>query len=166
MPPLSVCILPLLLIAILWILFVGGTRLDEMFAGIGVIVLSGGFLYQVWRTETLNIDLDLQDIAQGWRIPWYVFTGSCEIIAILLKDLFRVKKAESIYRVSRFKTSRSDPHLVARGVLAIFYTTMAPDSIVIGIDPHQNRMLFHQLKRSSISKMTRALGARTQGQRL
>jgi hypothetical protein len=86
-------------------------------------------------------------------------SGLYEIIAILLKDLLGVKKADSFYRVSGFKTSKSNPSLVARRILATFYTTMAPNFIVIGIDFHQSRMLFHQLRRSSVPKMTKSLGA-------
>jgi hypothetical protein len=164
-PPPNLCLLPALLIAILWILFVGGVRLDEMIVGAGVIVLSAAFLYQVWRTESLKIDLKMQDLAQGWRIPWYIFVGTCEVVAIFFKDLFKVKRAGSFYRVSEFKTSETNPRLIARRVLAIFYSTMAPDLIVIGIDPRQNRMLVHQLKRRGLSKMTKALGARSGGQR-
>jgi hypothetical protein len=80
-------------------------------------------------------------------------------VAILVKDLLGVKRAESFYRVSGFKTSKSNPLLVARRVLATFYTTMAPNFIVIGIDFRQSRMLFHQLQRSSVPQMTKALGA-------
>jgi hypothetical protein len=43
--------------------------------------------------------------------------------------------------------------------LATIYTTVAPNFIVIGIDPELSRMLFHQLERSSVPKMTGALGA-------
>lgn len=158
-PSLWVCLTGMLLIAGLWILFVGGTQFDEMIVGVGVLLLSCTFLYQVWRTETLELDFALRDLVQAWRIPWYVFTGISEIVAILIKDLFLIKKAASFYRVSGFKTSKSDPRLIGRRVLAIFFTTMAPNFIVVGVDCHQSRMLFHQLKRSSIPKMTRVLGA-------
>ena len=158
-PPLSLCALILLLIALLWILFVGGTRRNEIIVGTVVLSFSSAFLYQVWRIETLNVDFSLKDLAQGWRIPWYVVTDSCIIVAILLRDLLTAKRAGSFYRVSRFKTSESDARLVARRVLATFYSTMTPNSIIIGIDSRQNRMLVHQLKRSSISKMIQALKA-------
>lgn len=158
-PSFGICVLSVLFIAILWILFVGGLRRDEMFVGVAVLVLSGAFAYQVWRIETLDLDFHLKDLAQGWRIPWYVLSGVYEIIAVLLKDLARVKPANSLYRVSGFKTSKSEPRQVARRVLATFYTTMAPNFIVIGIDFRQSRMLFHQLERSSVPRMTKALGA-------
>ncbi|HEX4169323.1 MAG TPA: hypothetical protein VHZ55_27995 [Bryobacteraceae bacterium] len=165
MPSLGLSVLSLLLIVALWILFVGGTRRNEMFVGAGVLVLSAAFLFQVWRTETLRLEVRWEDVVQGWRIPWYVVSKVCEIIVILAKDLFKIKRAGSFYRVSGFTTSKSDPVLIARRVLAIAYTTMAPNFIVIGIDSRQSRMLFHQLERSSVSKMTKALGARPGVQR-
>ena len=90
----------------------------------------------------------MRDLAACWRVPWYLVTGSWEIVVILVKDLFSVAKAGSFYRVSGFKTSKDDPLLVARRVLAIVYTTTAPNFIVIGIDYTKSRMLFHQLERS------------------
>lgn len=158
-PSLSLCALSVLFVAVLWILFVGGIRRNEMFVGAVVLLLACTFTYRIWRIETLRTEFHLADISQGWRIPWYVLSGLYEIIAILLKDLLGVKKADSFYRMSGFKTSKSNPSLVARRILAIFYTTMAPNFIVIGIDFHQSRMLFHQLRRSSVPKMTKSLGA-------
>jgi multisubunit Na+/H+ antiporter MnhE subunit len=159
MPSLGLSAGTLTLIVLLWIVFVGGTRVDEMIVGAGVSLLSCAFFYQVWRTEDLRIDLRFQDVIQGWRIPWYICAKTVEIAAVFAKDLFRIKRAGSYYRVAGFTTTKSDPRLIARRVLAIFYTTMAPNFIVIGIDHRQNRMLFHQIERTSISKMTQALGA-------
>jgi hypothetical protein len=157
MPSVGLSALCLLLIAVLWTLFVGGIRRNEMIVGAGVFFLSTAFLFQIWRIETLHLEVREEDFAQGWRIPLYVVSGVYEIIAILAKDLFGVKRADSFYRVSGFRTSNSDPKLIARRVFATFYTTMAPNFIVIGVDYRQSRMLFHQLERSSVPRMTQAL---------
>jgi hypothetical protein len=165
MPSIGLSALCFLLIAVLWIVFVGETRRNEMVVGAGVLVLSATFLFQIWRIETLDLEVRGEDFAQGWRIPWYVVSGVYEIIAILAKDLFGVKRADSFYRVSGFKTSKSDPRLITRRVFATFYTTMAPNFIVIGVDYRQSRMLFHQLERSSVPRMTKALGAQPGAER-
>jgi hypothetical protein len=89
----------------------------------------------------------------------------CEIVLILAKDLLGIKRAASLYRVTGFQASDSDPRRVAKGVLATAYTTVAPNFIVIGIDAARKRMLFHQLERSGVSKMTKALGAHPGGRR-
>lgn len=154
-----------LLTAALWIVFVGGTQRDEMWVGGGVLFLSVGFLYLVGRMESLQLDLHAADLTQGWRIPWYIVTGIYEMIAILAADILGLERAHSLYRVSRFKRAEPAPRFVARRVLATAFTTTAPNFIVIGIDPEQERMLFHQLKRSSIPKMTRAMGAQPERQK-
>lgn len=158
-PSFSLCFSSVCFIVLLWILFVGGTRRNEMLVGAGIGVISGMFAYKVWLVETLRVEFHLADIIQGWRIPWYILSGIYVTVVVLLKNLFRVGSADSFYRVSGFKTSKSDPRQIARRVLVTFYMTMSPNSIVIGIDYRQSRMLFHQLQRSSMSRMSKALGA-------
>lgn len=161
----GLCIFSMSLMAVVWILFVGGTRRDEMIVGAGVLILCGAFLYLLAQKESLRLDFRWEDVVTCWRIPWYIASGIYEIAIILAKDLPGIKRAESFYRVSGFKTSKSDPRLIARRVLATAYTTTAPNFIVIGIDYHQSRMLFHQLERSSVPKMTKELGARPGAER-
>lgn len=85
-----------MLIAVLWIL--GRTGLDETIAGIGALLISGAFLYQVWADRQPDLDFDLQYLARGWRISLYVFTGLCEIIAI-----FRCANTSSTRKSARFR---------------------------------------------------------------
>lgn len=151
--------LALLAVAGLWVLFVGGVRRDEMWVGGGVLLLAGAFLSKVWQTETLRLDFQGRELAQAWRVPWSVVSGVCAMIAVLAGDVFGRRRADSLFRVSGFRRARTEARFAARRVLATFYTTMAPDIIVIGIDAEQGRMLFHQLRRAEIPTMTQALGA-------
>jgi hypothetical protein len=109
--------------------------------------------------EPLKLDFRIVDLLTCWRIPWYIVSDSYTIVAVLLKDLAGVEKAGSFYRFCGFKTSAHDPLLMARQVLATGYTTVTPNSIVIGIDAAQSRMLFHQLQRTEVSRMAKELGA-------
>jgi len=156
-----VAMLAVLLMSGEWILLVAGTHIDEMIVGAASVLASGAFLLVAHRTSTLHTDFRLADMAKGWRIPWYVASGIYEITVILLKDIFGIERAKSFYRVSGFKTARYDAVLVARRILAIAYTTTAPNFIVIGIDYTQSRILFHQLERSSVPRMTQELGAQS-----
>ncbi len=148
------------LLALGWIALVGSVHLHEMIVGAVVVALSVPFCALVYKSELLPIELRFRDVVQAWRIPWYILSGSAEIIWLLLKDLAGTP-AESLYRVSGFRTGLRDPVAIERTALAIAYTTAAPNFIVIGIDPHRNHMLFHQISRSEIPKMTRALGAQS-----
>lgn len=159
-PSLWVGLVAVSLITALWILLVGDVRRDELILGLGTLIVSFTFLVAVARVEALHLHFRLADIAEGWRIPAYIVSKNAEIIEILFRDLLSNHGAGSFYRVSSFETSNQSPIRCARQVLATFYTTAAPNFIVIGIDERQSRMLFHQLERTNVSKMTKALGAR------
>lgn len=144
-----------------WILLVAGTHLHEMIVGAASVLASGTFLFVVQQSTTLRTNFRLADIAKGWRIPWYVLNDIFVITIVLFKDLFGIEKAKSLFRVSGFQTGKEDPILVARRVLAIAYTSASPNTIVLGIDYTSSRMLFHQLKRTPLSRMTKDLGAKS-----
>jgi multisubunit Na+/H+ antiporter MnhE subunit len=150
-----------LCLALGWVWLVAGTHLHEMIVGAVVVVPATLFLRAVRRSTQPAIHLEWKDIAQGWRIPWYIASDIWEITLVLFKDLSYMRRAGSYYRVCGFKSSKRDLRIAARGVLATVYTTTAPNSIVIGIDPELSRMLFHQLERTSVPRMTQALGAQS-----
>jgi hypothetical protein len=155
----GVLTLSLIVMAAEWILLVAGTKRDEMIVGALCLLAAGLFLQLVYRAEQQKLDIRLKDLATCWRLPWYVLSDTRVVTLVLLKDLFGIKRASSFYRVCGFKTAKDDPLLAARRVLATAFTTVTPNSIVIGIDYEQSRMLFHQLQRSRVSKMTQELGA-------
>jgi hypothetical protein len=158
---LGVGLLLALCLALGWVWLVAGTHLHEMIVGALVVVPVTLFLRAVHKTSDTAVQLEWKDIAQGWRIPWYMASGIWEITVLLFKDLSYLHRAGSYYRVCGFKSSKRDLKIIGRGVLATVYTTTAPNFIVIGIDPELSRMLFHQIERSSVPKMTQALGAQS-----
>jgi hypothetical protein len=148
-------------LAVGWVWLVAGTHLHEMMVGAEVVVMATLFLKAVHESSQNALRLEWKDVVQCWRIPWYMASGIWEITVVLFKDLTYLSRAGSYYRVSGFKTSKRERAAIARTVLATVYTTTAPNFIVIGIDPDLSRMLFHQIERSSVPKMTRALGAQS-----
>jgi hypothetical protein len=155
----GVLTLSVVVMAAEWILLVAGVKRDEMIVGALSVIGATLFLQFVYRAEHQKLDLRLKDLAACWRIPWYIAVDVRVVTVVLLKDLLGIRRASSFYRVCGFKTSKYDPLLVSRRVLATAFTTVTPNAIVIGIDYEQSRMLFHQLQRSSVSKMTQELGA-------
>lgn len=143
----------------LWILFVASVHLHEMLVGLLTTLAATAFCAFVWRSRQRHLKLRARDVVQCWRIPWYLASGVAEITWVLLKDVLHVSPAKSLFRVSGFEPS-SDPVGMARRVLAVVYTTVAPNFIVLGIDERSRRMLFHQIERSDIPQMTQKLGAK------
>lgn len=147
------------LVYFFWYAFTASGKPHELLVGVGATALTVWFFANVLRTETLNVELRLRDLAQCWRLPKEIVHDCWVITAVLFKDLFGVERAGSFYRACGFKTSRRDPLLMGRTALAVAYTTASPNMLVIGIDPAQSLMLFHQIQRDKVSEMTRRLGA-------
>lgn len=146
------------LLAVGWIGFVGSLHLHEMLLGAVVVALCTAFCWLVYNSETLPFGVRLRDLAQGRSIPWSIVARCSQITWILLKDLAG-QRTESYYRVCGFRCAPRNPIGVERAVLVVSFCTVAPNFIVIGIDPHQNHMLFHQIERTEVPAMARALGA-------
>src|ERR1700752_4327417 len=75
----------------LWIWLVAGIRLHEMIVGGCVVAVATIFLLTVRETDQWALDLRWEDVAQGWRVPWYIATGIWEITVVLLKDLLNIQ---------------------------------------------------------------------------
>ena len=102
----------------------------------------------------------LPELFSLWRIPGYLISGTWEIIVVAAKDWSDVAPAKSLFRIVQFKAGKEDDaHDTARRVLAVAYTTIAPNFIVLGINPREQNLLFHQIQRSSVPQMTKELGA-------
>jgi multisubunit Na+/H+ antiporter MnhE subunit len=142
-----------------WVWLVAGTHLHEVIVGTAVSLIATLFVSVVHKSDRERIHFSLRDVSQGGRIVWYLVSDIWAIFVVLIKDLSGVQRAGSYYRVCGFKTSKRDPKIVAREVLATVYSTTTPNSIVIGIDPESSRMLFHQLARTRVPATTQALGA-------
>jgi multisubunit Na+/H+ antiporter MnhE subunit len=144
----------------LWIAFVDTTKLHELLVGLAVCLATLLFTSFVARASQTDRRIRFRDAAQVWRIPGEVASDLYVILVVLLKDLLGIEPAKDLFRVCGFDGSSHDPVRKARTVLAVAYTTMTPNTIVVDIDVSQSRMLFHQLDRKPVSKLTRALGAK------
>ena len=125
-------------------LFVASFAIHEMLVGIVASAATVVFSLFVARESKVELILKFRDLAQCWRIPFYVLSGVTEITLVLLKDLLQIAPPGSFYRVCGFDTSTHDPLRMSRTILAIAYTTAAPNCIVLKVDPTQSRMLFYQ----------------------
>lgn len=143
-----------------WILMVGGIKPHEMMVGAVAVGATTFFLYMAKRTEPLRLRFEAHDVIKGWSVPWYLATDIAIITVALVKDILHSKRPKPQYRTCKFRTAKAGPVLAARGVLAAMYTTTTPNSIVVGIDDAQGRILLHQLKPTDLTPMMRELGAR------
>ncbi|HKW75964.1 MAG TPA: hypothetical protein VJN64_10615 [Terriglobales bacterium] len=98
-------------------------------------------------------------VLQAWREPWYIVQGCSVVLWVFLKHF--VQPEQSVLREVVFDSGGSDPQSAARRALAITYTTMPPNFVVLSIDLDKNVMLVHQVSQSATPQMTRNLGAKS-----
>ena len=145
---------------LLWLLFVGTFELHELVVGIIAAVLSSIGMGVIALGYSVPFSPTVTDVLACWRLPWYLLSDTWVVFEVSAKDLLGVDRAKSLFRVSPFDAgSKKDPRKAARRSLATIYTTVSPNFIVLGVNSSDQKLLFHQIERSSVPKMTKQLGA-------
>lgn len=144
----------------LWLVFVGTFSVHELLVGIIATFLATLGLGVVIVQYPPRFLPRFSDLLACWRLPWYLLSGTWEVLLVAARDFIGAKPAQSLFRVSPFSAgAKQNPRATARRALAVVYTTVAPNFIVLGINTKDPTMLFHQIERSSVPKMTERLGA-------
>lgn len=145
---------------VFWLVFVGTFNRWELLVGAGVAVVGGFAIAVIERADDAHFRPLFPDLLQAVYIPWLLAQGTYEILWVSLRDLFGGRKAVSAFQIVRFDAGeRCNLHDTGRRVLAVAYTTMAPNFIVLGVNTKDKNLLFHQIERSAVPKMTKNLGA-------
>ena len=146
-------------VLLLWIGFTTSVKPHEFLLGACATALTVALFRNLVRNEALPFRLRLRDLLLVWQLPKAILTDCWILTVVLVKDLTGRERAGSHYRACGFRISTRDPVRIGRGALAIAYTTASPNMVVIGIDPAQSLMLFHQLRRDAVPAYAQALGA-------
>ena len=143
---------------LLWLLFENQTNFYELLFGAGSALLATIGTELIRRQPFASFRPRLMWIAQAWRLPWYVLQDSALIFWALAKRFFAPGK--SILRSVAFDAGDSAAASAARRALAIAYTGMSPNFVVLSIDLAKHVMVVHEMERSPVPRMTQNLGAK------
>jgi len=144
----------------LMMLYVGKIAPDEaLFAAVGSVVTATASKI-VLENRIAPLRTEWRAVAQIWRVPKYVVVGTWEIVAVLARQIFLGKPAESLFYGVRFEGGGDDDESAFRRALAIAYTTATPNFVIVGMDRDRGLLVYHQIQRSEIPQMTKNLGAR------
>ena len=142
-----------------WSTLTASASLHELLLGACAMTFTLALLLKLLRTEVLQFRFHLRDLLLIRQLPTAILKDCWILTVVLCRDLAGKQQAGSFYRACGFKTSGHDPLLIERSALATVYTTASPNMLIIGIDPAQSLMLFHQLQRAAVPAYTQALGA-------
>lgn len=140
---------------------VGTFALHELLIGLVATAFATVGLWVVDFKYPAKFHPKFSELLTIWSMPWYFLSGTWEVWMVAAKDLLGIDPAKSAFRLCEFDAGQQEnPHDTARRALAGGYTTASPNFIVLGINTRQQKLLFHQIERSSVLKMTKELGAR------
>lgn len=131
----------------------------ELGVGAAVAVLAAVASHVVWSRNGATFWGAGALLLPGWQVARYAVTGTVEILGVLIRRLGG-RRAASLLLSVRFDAGGDDALAQTRRALAVAYTSMTPNFIVLGIDRKRGLLWYHQVKRGEIPDMTRRLGAR------
>jgi multisubunit Na+/H+ antiporter MnhE subunit len=141
-------------------LYVGKIAADEaLFAALGSALTATASTI-VLQKHIAPLRAQWRSVAQIAAVPKYVVIGTWEIIAVLARQIFLRKRAESLFYAVPFDAGGDDDESAFRRALAIAYTTATPNFVIIDIDRERGLLIYHQLQTSAIPELTKKLGAR------
>lgn len=145
-------------LVVFWLAFVADLQPDDMYIGIPAVILSVAFAFFAIRRLPIRFRPTARDLVQAWHLIWDVPVDLARIFGVLVLDLAG-RRAVSLFRAAPWSAAGPTPRERARRALAVGYTTVSPNCVVIGIDCKRRKIFFHQLMASPLSRLTRNLGA-------
>jgi hypothetical protein len=142
-----------------WLAFTQRLTSTELAAGALAACVAGTASLIVWSHNLATFRGEARALAQVWRLPKYALTGTWEILSVLAAHLAG-RRAPSLLGCVRYEDRGDDPRSRARRALAVAYTTITPNFLVLGVDLERGLLWYHQLRRSPVPRMTVNLGAR------
>jgi multisubunit Na+/H+ antiporter MnhE subunit len=142
----------------LWMLFVSNMHTAEFLAGVAAALIASvadavlkaeGFAKFKPRFKWL--------LLMTWEF-WYIISDTWAIMLALARRMLG-KKSRAQFQTVKFDVGGDDAQSWARRALVTVYTTIPPNSIVIGIDRERELMLLHEVVPAPTPEIAKRLGA-------
>lgn len=135
----------------LWFLFAYQLSIIELIVGGVAAVLTLGALGLSLHAVPLRFKPEARWLSRVVVLPVTVVKD----MMVLLRALARLaagKRIHSLFQVTHFPATAEGPRENAKRVLAVAFTTVSPNSIVVGIDRKTGLLLFHELEKTTLPK--------------
>jgi Na+/H+ ion antiporter subunit len=134
--------------AAVYMVLIDTVDLPELYAGIGAVLLAGAGYEAARRQRIAEARVSWRWVVRGWRVvvsvPRQIGLVSWQAVAQLVAP----RTARGALRAVSFRAGGQGESDVGRRALAEGLGSLAPNTIVIGIDRERDLLLVHQLHRS------------------
>ena len=143
---------------VFWLIFVSGVGLDETLAGIAAAFLTVTILEALKRAEPLQFRPPLGALAQIWRVPALILRGNWTLVEELGRRLVG-RRRRSAFSQTQFRAIGNGGQAAAKRALAVFFATLPPNFLIVGIDAASGTMLYHQIRKEPVPEIIHRLEA-------
>jgi hypothetical protein len=136
------------LAAAFYMVLIDTVDLPEVYAAIGAVLLAGAGYEAARRQGFAEARISLRWVARGWRVlvgvPRQIAWVSWQAVAQLVAP----RQTRGTLRAVPFRAGGEGSRDVGRRALAEGLGSLAPNTIVIGIDSEHDLLLIHQMRRN------------------
>lgn len=141
----------------LWMAFVSNPTKDEFLIGVAAAFVGAVADALVKREKFFKFEPKASWILYGLTLPWYATQGFLLTMKAFFMRLFG-KHPDTRFRTYGYDATGDDSRAAAKRALATAYLTIPPNSIIVGIDREQGRVLTHQIISTAPNMLEEKLG--------
>ena len=132
--------------AALWMVLTDSVRISEMVAGAVVAALAATGLEAVRRQRVADQALRPRYALGVWRVLVGVVPDVGRLTRAAFAQLVRPRASRGEIVTLPFPHTGDDPDTRARRAIAVGLGSVAPNSIIVGVDPDAGMLFVHQLE--------------------
>jgi multisubunit Na+/H+ antiporter MnhE subunit len=115
---------------------------------LAAVGIASGVAFQLAQGQgVVESAIRLSWLAKSWRPILKVFPNIAVVCWEALVQLVRPRPVRGCFRAVPFRATEDTPHDVGRRALTEWLGSLAPNTIVVGVDPDRGLLLVHQLRR-------------------
>lgn len=132
--------------AAFWMVLTDSVRVAELVAGVGVAALAATALEVVRRQRVAEQGLHPVLLLRGGRALLRILPDVGRLTRAAFAQLAERKESRGVVVALPFAASGDDPESRARRAAAERFGSIAPNTLVVGVDPDSGLLLAHQLE--------------------
>ena len=131
-------------LVLLWLLFVDTFAGQEVIVGLVAAAIAATAAELVRSQELVRFRLDLHWLRGLPGLPWQVLHDTW-LLTVALWRHCTGSPVRGVFRVVPFPSEADDDRSAARRALATALVSVAPNTVVVGVEGAEGEMLVHQL---------------------
>jgi multisubunit Na+/H+ antiporter MnhE subunit len=131
-------------LVLLWLAFVDTFAREEVIAGLVAAAIAATAADLVRSQDLVRFRMDPHWLRGLSRLPWQVLRDTW-LLTVALWRHCTGRPVRGVFRVVPFPTEADDARAAARRALVTALCSVAPNTVVVGVEGAEGEMLVHQL---------------------